>query len=62
MCHQIVCLSCGYHRAWPTVIETIADGRRHDAEHASCGAPALARDSEMLGDKNGDGENPNRTP
>jgi hypothetical protein len=32
MLPQIVCLSCGYHRTWPTLLEALADGRRH-AEH-----------------------------
>jgi hypothetical protein len=39
--HQIVCLSCGYHRVWRTVIEAVADGHRHDVEHAACPPPAL---------------------
>lgn len=38
--HQIACLSCGYRRAWPTVIEAVADGHRHRTEHA-CEPPAL---------------------
>ena len=33
--YQIVCMSCGYHRAWPTLVEAHADGHRHDAEHAA---------------------------
>jgi hypothetical protein len=32
MLPQIVCLSCGYHHTWPTLLEALADGRRH-AEH-----------------------------
>jgi DNA-directed RNA polymerase subunit RPC12/RpoP len=32
MLPQIVCLSCGYHRTWSTLLEALADGRRH-AEH-----------------------------
>jgi hypothetical protein len=32
MLPQIVCLSCGYHRTWPTLLEALADGRHH-AEH-----------------------------
>jgi hypothetical protein len=27
MRYQIVCLSCGYHRTWPTLLEALADGR-----------------------------------
>ncbi len=30
---QIVCLSCGYHRSWPPLLEALADGQRHHAEH-----------------------------
>jgi uncharacterized protein (DUF983 family) len=33
MLPQIVCISCGYHSAWPTLLEALADGRRHHAEH-----------------------------
>jgi hypothetical protein len=40
--YQIACLSCGYHRAWPTLLEAHTDGHRHHAEHAaSRAAPAL---------------------
>jgi hypothetical protein len=40
--YQIVCLSCGYHRAWPTPVDAQADGHRHDAEHTTpCATPAL---------------------
>ena len=39
MLPQIVCLSCGYHRTWPTLLEALADGQRHHAEHPS--EPAL---------------------
>ena len=35
MLYQIVCLSCGYHRAWPTLLDALADGHRHqDAQSA----------------------------
>ena len=37
MLYQIVCLACGYHRAWLTLLEAHADGRRHDA--APCAIP-----------------------
>ena len=37
MLYQIVCLSCGYHRAWPTLLEAHADGHRHHA--APCATP-----------------------
>jgi hypothetical protein len=33
MLPQIVCLSCGYQRTWPTLLEALADGQRHHAEH-----------------------------
>jgi hypothetical protein len=33
--YQIVCISCGYRRAWPTLVEAHADGHRHHAEHAA---------------------------
>jgi hypothetical protein len=39
--HQIVCLTCRYRREWATVLEAIADGQRHRAEHAACETPAL---------------------
>jgi hypothetical protein len=29
MSYQIVCLSCGYHRAWTTLTDALADGHRH---------------------------------
>jgi hypothetical protein len=35
MLPQIVCLSCGYHRTWPTLLEALADGHHHHATHAS---------------------------
>jgi hypothetical protein len=38
MRYQIVCLSCGYHRAWPTLLDALADGHRHHA--APCATPA----------------------
>jgi hypothetical protein len=38
MLYQIACLSCGYHRAWPTLLEAHADGHHHHAEHPE---PAL---------------------
>lgn len=39
--HQIVCVTCGYRRAWVAVIAAIADGRRHHTECESCEPPAL---------------------
>ena len=39
MLYQIVCLSCGYHRAWPTLLDAHADGHRHHAEHMAPCAP-----------------------
>jgi hypothetical protein len=36
--NQIVCVSCGYHRSWPTRLEALADGQCHHAEHPE---PAL---------------------
>ena len=33
MLPQIVCLSCGYHRTWATLVDALADGHRHHAEH-----------------------------
>ena len=41
MLYQIVCLSCGYHRAWPTLAAAHADGRDHAEHTAPCAAPAL---------------------
>jgi hypothetical protein len=38
--YQIVCLSCGYHRAWPTLLDAHADGHRHHA--APCAMPVPA--------------------
>jgi DNA-directed RNA polymerase subunit RPC12/RpoP len=32
MLYQVVCLSCGYHRDWATLLEAHADGHRHQAE------------------------------
>jgi hypothetical protein len=45
--YQFVCLSCGYHRAWPTLLEAHADGHRHHA--APCVTPALPAASEQYG-------------
>ena len=59
--HQVVCLSCGYRRAWPTVVEAIADGHRHHAEHASCERPALVTPATPIRDKTGPAE-ATRTP
>ena len=40
--YQIVCLSCGYCRAWTTLLDAQADGHHHDAEHTTpCATPAL---------------------
>ena len=39
MLYQIVCLSCGYRRAWPSLVDALADGHRHHA--APCATPAL---------------------
>jgi hypothetical protein len=42
MVYQIVCLSCGYHRAWPTLVDAHADGHRHHDGHAApCATLAL---------------------
>jgi DNA-directed RNA polymerase subunit RPC12/RpoP len=35
MLPQIVCLSCGYHRTWATLVDALADGHRHHAEHTA---------------------------
>jgi hypothetical protein len=40
--YQIACLSCGYHRAWPTLLEALADGHRHHA--APCAPIQPTRD------------------
>jgi hypothetical protein len=53
--HQLACFSCGYRRAWPTVLEAIADGHRHHAEHASCEPPALVTPVPVMRDSPGDG-------
>jgi hypothetical protein len=39
MLYQAVCLSCGYHRGWPTLLDALADGHRHHA--LPCATPAL---------------------
>jgi hypothetical protein len=45
--YQIACLSCGYHRAWPTLLEAHADGHRHHT--APCATPALPAGSDHGG-------------
>jgi hypothetical protein len=58
MLYQIVCLSCRYHRAWPTLLDAHADGHRHQAEHmAPCATPALPAPARE--DTNGNGSGPN---
>jgi hypothetical protein len=47
MSYQIACLSCGYHRAWPTLLDALADGHRHHA--APCATPALPAGSDQYG-------------
>jgi hypothetical protein len=47
MRYQIVCLSCGYHRTWLTLLEALADGHRHHA--APCATPALPVGSDLYG-------------
>ena len=42
--YQFVCLSCRYHRAWPTLLEAHADGHRHHA--APCATAALPAGSD----------------
>ena len=39
MLYQVACLSCGYRRAWPTLLDAYADGHRHHA--APCATPSL---------------------
>ena len=39
MLYQIVCLSCGYHRAWPNLFDALADGHRHHAAPCAPGQP-----------------------
>ena len=47
MCCQIVCLSCGYQRAWPTLLDALADGHRHhDAPCAQPGISTVAGETE----------------
>jgi hypothetical protein len=36
--YQIACLSCGYRRAWPTLLDAHTDGHRHHV--APCSTPA----------------------
>ena len=56
--YQIVCLSCGYHRAWTTLVDALADGHRHHAEHAAPSAtPALPATLQPQQDTGGDGSN-----
>lgn len=51
--HQIICLSCGYRRVWRTVIEAVADGHRHHADHAACPPPALVTPAPATRDTDG---------
>jgi len=53
--NQIACLSCGYRRAWPTMLEAVADGHRHHAEPASCESPAVVTPVPAMRDTTGDG-------
>jgi hypothetical protein len=48
MSYQIVCLSCGYRRAWPTLLDAQADGHRHHAAPCAPGQPTrdVPRDTE----------------
>jgi hypothetical protein len=39
MTYQIVCLSCGYHRAWPMLLDALADGHRHHDAPCAPGQP-----------------------
>jgi hypothetical protein len=32
MLYQIVCLSCGYHQVWASLLDAHVDGLRHHAE------------------------------
>jgi hypothetical protein len=41
--YQIVCLSCGYRRAWTTLVDARADGHCHDAEHTTPYATSALR-------------------
>jgi hypothetical protein len=45
--YQIACLSCGYQRAWPTLLEAHADGHRHHA--VPCATPALPARTDPYG-------------
>jgi hypothetical protein len=47
MLYQVACLSCGYHRAWPTLLDALADGHRHHT--APCVTPALRAGSNQYG-------------
>jgi hypothetical protein len=38
--YQIVCLSCGYRRAWTTLVDALADGRGHIVHLAPSARPA----------------------
>ena len=55
MSYQIVCLSCGYHRAWTTLTDALADGHRHQAEHNAPRAPI--QPTREVADGNGSDEN-----
>ena len=43
MLPQIVCLSCGYQRTWPTMLEALAYGQRHHAEPGRHGLEVVQR-------------------
>jgi hypothetical protein len=58
MLYQIVCLSCGYHRAWPTLVDAQADGHRHHAEHAAPCAPALPAQPQQDTGEDGSNQHP----
>ena len=45
--YQVACLSCGYHRAWPTLLDALADGHRHHA--GPCATPTLPAGSDHHG-------------
>ena len=47
MLYQIACLSCGYHRAWPALLDALADGHRHHA--GPCATPTLPAGSDHHG-------------
>jgi hypothetical protein len=53
--HQIACRSCGYRRAWLTMLEAVADGHRHHAEHASREPPAWVTPVPAMRDTTGHG-------